>query len=178
MIFKGLAQRFKYKSGMRALRNQLESPAAPTEGKKGVHSIGVIVDLDRFDDVECFQELAKDLGLAPNTVKVIGYRAAYDKNSPYATPVFSDKDLKWKGVIENGYVEEFLQKEYDLLVNYYDTDQLLMQLMTTKTKARIKVGFPRVNPALNDLMFEVDLNDFKLFKKELIKYLNVLNEIH
>lgn len=178
MIFKGLTRRFKYNSGQRALRSQLASAQGPVMGKGKVGSIGVIVDLEQFDEADRFQDLARDLGLAPNTVKVIGYRNARIKNSPYTTPVFTDEDLGWKGEIANGYVDEFLQREYDLLVNYYNSDHLLTQLMSTKVKARIKAGFPKVNHALNDLIIGVELSDFDTFRSELKKYLNVLNELN
>lgn len=178
MIFKGLTQRFKYKSGLRALRSQIALPKGPVSDKKGVSSIGVIVDLDSFDEADRFQELAKEFNMAPNTVKVIGYRNAKMKDSLYGTPVFTDEDLGWKGIIANGYADEFLQREYDLLVNYYNTDQLLPQLMSTKVKARIKVGFPEVDQALNDLIIAVQPGEFQTFKSELKKYLNVLNELN
>ncbi len=106
----------------------------------------------------------------------MGYRGFYDKNSPYATPVFSDKDLGWNGAVENSYALEFLSKEYDLLVNYYTRDTLIMKLMTVKTKARIKVGFAEIDPALNDLILQTKLQDFDTFKSELKKYLKVMNE--
>ena len=95
----------------------------------------------------------------------------------YSTPVFSDKDLGWKANIENSYALEFLNREYDLLVNYYTDEKLLLQLMTLKTKARLKVGFGRVDKNLNDLILNTPIKDFQTFKKELRKYLRVLNEI-
>jgi hypothetical protein len=72
---------------------------------------------------------------------------------------------------------EFLTKEYDLLINYYTQDKLMMQLMTVKTKARIKVGFDEIDKDLNDLILQTSLNDFTTFKTELKKYLTVMNEL-
>ena len=122
-------------------------------------------------------QFVDDFSLRPNSVKIIGYKNYYDKNSPYATPMFSDKDLGWKGNIENGYALEFLNREYDLLINYYTKEKLLLQLMTVKAKARINVGFGGVDKNLNDLIINTTLEDFKTFKAELKKYLFILNEI-
>ncbi|MDE3740661.1 DUF6913 domain-containing protein [Maribacter polysaccharolyticus] len=177
MFLKRIKDKFKRKSGKKFLKEELAKPPSNVEGEKGITSIGCIVDLDRFEKSELFLEFIEEYNLRPNAVKVIGYKSYYDKNSPYATPVFSDKDLGWKGEIANSYALEFLSRDYDLLVNYYTTDNLLLQLMTVKTKARIKVGFMEVDQQLNDLILGLPLKDFKMFKLELKKYLKVLNEI-
>lgn len=177
MFLKGLKDKFKYKSGLKFLKQELSNPHEVVERSKGITSVGVIVDMDKFDKTELFYEFVEDFKLRPNAVKVIGYKSYYDKNSPYATPVFSDKDLGWNGDIENSYALEFLSREYDLLVNYYKQENLLLQLMSIKTKARIHVGFPEVDPNFNDLIVNTAMADFKTFKQELKKYLAVLSEI-
>ena len=177
MFFKGIKDKFKHKSAVKFLKEELLKPAATVERSSGITSIGCIVDLDNFEKPELFFEFVDEYKLRPNAVKIIGYKNYYDKNSPYSTPVFSDKDLGWKGAIENSYALEFLSRDYDLLVNYYNEDNLLLQLMTVKTKARVKVGFKEVDQKLNDLILEVPIKDFKTFKLELKKYLKVLNEI-
>ncbi|MGI9547967.1 MAG: DUF6913 domain-containing protein [Flavobacteriaceae bacterium] len=177
MFLKGLKDKFKYKSGLKFLKEELNSPPEVLERAKGITSIGVIVDLDSFDHAESFFDFIEEFQLRPNAVKIIGYKGYYDKNSPYATPVFSDKDLGWNGNIENSYALEFLSREYDLLVNYYTKDNLMMQLMTIKTKARINVGFADIDRSFNDLILEADIQDYKTFKEELKKYLQVMNEI-
>lgn len=159
------------------MRNELKNAQQEVESRKGIKSIGVIVDLDNFDNSDVFSQLIDDFKLRHSAIKIIGYRGFYDKNSPYATPVFSDKDLGWGGDIENSYALEFLTKEYDLLINYYTQDKLMMQLMTVKTKARIKVGFDEVDKDLNDLILQTSLKDFTTFKTELKKYLKVMNEL-
>ena len=177
MFLKGIKDKFKQKSGHKFLKKAVENPVPVTRENKGVRSLGCIVDLDKFEKSELFFQFQEEFSLRPNAVKIIGYKRFYDKNSPYATPVFSDKDLGWNGEIENSYALEFLSREYDLLVNYYDEDSLLLNLMTVKTKARLKVGFIEVNPAFNDLIIDTPLKDFQTFKKELKKYLGIFNEI-
>ena len=62
-------------------------------------------------------------------------------------------------------------------ISSLDNEKLLLQLMTLKTKARLKVGFGNVDKKLNDLILNTPIEDFQTFKKELGKYLRVLNEI-
>lgn len=177
MFLKGIRDKFKQKSARKFLKKTVEKPVPVTRENKGIRSLGCIVDLDKFEKSELFFQLQEDFSLRPNAVKIIGYKRFYDKNSPYATPVFSDKDLGWNGDIENSYAIEFLSREYDLLVNYYDEDSLLLNLMTVKTKARLNVGFRGVNPVYNDLIMDTPLTDFQTFKKELKKYLGIFKEI-
>ncbi|MGB5818227.1 MAG: hypothetical protein WBG90_01990 [Saonia sp.] len=177
MFLKGLKDKFKYKSGLKFLKEELDNPSSIVERSKGILAVGCIVDLDKFDDANRFFEFIDEFSLRPNAIKIIGYKEYYDKNSPYATPVFSDKDLGWNGNIENSYALEFLSREYDLLINYYTEENLLLQLMSIKTKARIRVGFEEVDEKLNDLILKTSMKDFKTFKAELQKYLIVLNEI-
>ena len=177
MFFKALNEKLKYKSGLKYLKQAINKSNIGVQRSTGIVSVGCIVDLDMFEESNVFYDFSEEFSLPPNAVKIIGYRYFYDKNSPYSTPVFSDKDLGWRGKIENSYALEFLNREYDLLINYYTEDKLLLQLMTLKAKARIKVGFGEVGNNLNDLIFNTFINDFKIFKKELRKYLIALNEI-
>ena len=176
-MFKGIKDKFKYKSGLKFLSEELKKPFPEIKRTKGITSIACLVDLDHFEDANLFYEFLEEFGLRPNAIKIIGYKNYYDKNSPYATPVFSDKDLGWNGTIENSYVLEFLSREYDLLVNYYTEENLLLQLMSVKTRARIRVGFVEVDEQYNDLILATPMKDFNTFKQELKKYLKVLNEI-
>lgn len=176
-MFKGIKDKFKYNSSVKFLKQELAKDSPKIEREGGISSVGCIVDLDSFEDANLFYDFVEDYKLRPNGIKIIGYRGHDDKNSPYSTPVFSDKDLGWNGNIENSYAHEFLSREYDLLVNYYTTENLLIQLMSIKTRARFRVGFKDVDRVYNDLIIDAPLKDFTTFRKELKKYLGVLNEI-
>lgn len=177
MFLRAITDKFKHMSGQKFLKRELGKTAKRIDRKKGVTSIGCIVNLDQFDNISVFYDLVNEFSLQPNAVQVIGYKEEHNKNSPYATPMFSDRDLGWGGDIQNGYAQEFLSKEFDLLINYYTTDKLLLQLMTLHAKARLNVGFGEVDKDLNDLILNTPIKDFDIFKKELKKYLFILNEI-
>ncbi|WP_298476518.1 hypothetical protein [uncultured Maribacter sp.] len=176
-MFNGIKDKLKRKSGVKFLKAELSKSLTEVQRKKGITSIGCIVDLDKFENANLFYEFIEEFSLRPNAVKIIGYKNFYDKNSPYAIPVFSDKDLGWNGNIENSYALEFLSREYDMLINYYNEENLLLELMTVKTRARVNVGFIEVDKIYNDLILDTPINNFKVFKTELKKYLRVLNEI-
>ena len=176
-MFNGIKDKVKLRAAKKFLETELKKPITVVERPGGISKIACLVDLDTFNDTNLFFEFIEDYALRPNAINIIGYKSFYDKNSPYATPVFSDKDLGWNGNIENSYVLEFLSRDYDLLVNYYNKDNLLLNLMSLKTNARVRVGFAEVDLHFNDLIINSPIKDFKTFKKELGKYLKVLNEI-
>lgn len=176
-MFNGIKDKFKLRSAKKFLEAELKKPTDVVKRSGGISKIACLVDLDTFDKADVFHEFIEEFALRPNAIKIIGYKNFYDKNSPYATPVFSDKDLGWNGNIENSYALEFLNRDYDLLVNYYDKDNLLLNLMSLKTRARVRVGLGEVDSHFNDLIINTPIKDFKTFKKELRKYLKVLNEI-
>lgn len=176
-MIKGFTDKFKVRSGHKYLKDgKVHAPKSP-ERKKGISKIGCIVDVDSFSNAEQFYELIDEFSLKSNSVKIIGFKRDLDKNSPYAIQMFTTHDLGWKGVIENGYVLEFESQEYDMLINYYTEENLLMNLLSLRTRARLRVGFGSVDTKYNDLILNTPMHDFTAFKRELKKYLEILKEV-
>ena len=176
MVFKGIQEKFKVKSGLKYLEDEQKRPRQFSD-KQGVATVACIVDMDKFSDAAAFQELRNLLELKPNSIQIIGYKRSADRNGMFSIPFCTDKDLGWNGSVENGDFAEFSGRPYDVLINYYKDDRLMLKLMSTKISARLRVGFKGVDNAMNDLIFDCQLNDFKTFTNELKKYLEILNEI-
>jgi len=132
--------------------------------------------MDAFEEPETFFTLRKDFELSPNGVQIIGYKRSFDRVSPFGVQYFTDRDLGWSGKIENGHVREFLMYDYDVLINYYERDTLLLKLLTVTTRARFRVGLGESDARLNDLILDAHLEDIEEFKSELKKYLKLLGE--
>jgi len=177
MFIKGFQDKFKVKSGLKFLKGEMERTPVRIDREKGITNVGCIVDVDSFGSPEVFYELIEEFSLRPNAIKIVGYKREHDKNSPYSIQMFTDRDLGWKGQIHNGYVLEFLGRQYDLLINYYQEDNLMMKLLSVRSEARLKVGLGGQDVKMNDLILNTPLKDFKLFKSELKKYLTVLKEL-
>ena len=133
--------------------------------------------MDAFVDTDSIQSLRKLLGLPPNAIHIIGFKRQKDNDGLFSIPVVNGTQLGWNGTIENGDFQELADRNYDLLLNYYVDDSLLLKLMSARIKARIRVGFAKADEQLNDLLFDCQLNDFKTFASELKKYLGILKEI-
>lgn len=176
MIIKAIQERFKVKSGVKYLEDELRKKRSFSE-KKGITGIACIVDMDKYPDAEKFQGLRQEFNLKPNAVHIIGFKRSMDKNGMFSIPFVTEKQLGWNGSIENGDFSEFSGRDYDMLINYYTDDRLMLKLMSVKLNARLRVGLKGGDQVLNDLIFDCQLDDFETFGKELKKYLKILEEI-
>ncbi len=174
-----ILKRIKERSARKVLNKLLKqhTPEVKKADSKESLTIGCIVDVEVMPDVTNMYQLAKAFNLRDNQIKIIGYQDKLDSVSPFAVPMFSEADLGWNGTIKSGYVTEFLNQEFDVLINYYTVQKLPLLLLTAKTKAQLKVGFPVINQELNNLIINVAPTNFEAFVTELKKYTTILKAL-
>ena len=144
---------------------------------KVITSVGIIFDESYFYEKEALvQELIQN-GIAENDIKILVYKDKIKKNETFDYPVFSHKDLSWRGAVDKKEVKEFVKQPFDLLINYYDTEKVALLLVSHLSKASFKVGFAAVDKRLNHFMINTNAENYKVFMDELFKYLKILNKI-
>ncbi|NCO63037.1 MAG: hypothetical protein GW839_04760 [Flavobacteriales bacterium] len=172
MILKG----FKEKSNRKYLNKLLLNRDVNVTDTK-IKSLGVIIHLQEVDDFELFRGLAKNLNIHSNQIKVIAF-SSDKKNSNISWDIcFCEKDFGWKGELKNLELQAFVDTKFDALISYYTKDEIELKLMTAKSKALFKIGIFQTDMRLNDLIIKTHINEFDVFKKELFKYLTILNKI-
>ncbi len=176
MILDKLKQQAALKSLKKALDANEKNALNDIETTK-IQTIGFVVNFDEFNHTEVFKELAEEIGLRSNSFKIIGYSDKGITRSGFTIPVFSDKDLGWGGKFKNGDIEEFLSRDYDLLINYYQKSTPILKLVSVKAAAGIKVGLLDENQAINQITFKISPSSFTKFRDELLKYLKILKKI-
>ena len=172
MIFKKLKQ----KNLKRALEKQL-SERDTFYVNKPVKTIGFLVNEANGPDFEKFYEIFKDLNLQPKDVKVFSFVESKRKLPSLRQNQVQGKDFDWKGNLHNQNAQEFLDRDFDVLVGYYSKKHEILDLLVASSRARFKVGLYGLDERLFDLLLSVQLNDFKLFKSELKKYLGILGKL-
>ncbi|WP_242131971.1 DUF6913 domain-containing protein [Aestuariivivens marinum] len=172
MILKG----FKEKSNKKYLNKMLSERKVYVDDSK-VESLGVILNSDEIDDFELFRELAAYLHIRPNKLKVIAFSPTKNEKPNFWELCFSAKDIGWNGTIKNTELQAFLDKSFDVLISYYVSDELELKLITGLSNAKFKIGILQTDTRLNDLIIKTHLDEFKVFKKEVFKYLTILNKI-
>lgn len=172
MILKG----FKEKSIKKQLNKLLVQRQIHVEDSK-VESLGVILNIDEFDDFEPFRTLADYINVRSNRLKIIAFSANKKETVSSWDECFNPKDFGWKGDIKNVELQLFLNTKYDILISYYTQDILELKLLTAASKAQLKVGIFQTDTRLNDLIIKTNLKALKVFTAELHKYLTTLNKI-
>ncbi len=140
-------------------------------------TMGYLVDEDLFKDFEKLFEVSKEMGLKDKDVTVFTFMEVKKKLPSLRQNQINNKEFSWKGIIQNQNANEFLDVPFDVLVGFYRGKNNYLDLMMTKSKAKFKVGFKGVDSRISDLIIDVDPLKTNDFKRELIKYLRVLNKI-
>ena len=136
-----------------------------------IQTIGLLIDESKFrHSKELIRELVLH-GIASESIKIVVYRGKLRKKKTYSRPTFSKKSINWKGEFTEAFLNEFTETEFDLLISYYEIEKPILMMITSKSKAKFKVGFSSVDKRLNRWMIETDMGNHKLFASELFKYL-------
>lgn len=138
---------------------------------KNVQTIGLLIDESNFEYSEA---LIKELtlhGIASENIKVVAYKGKFKEKEVYSRPTFGKKHINWKGEITEAFLNEFVNSKFDLLLSYYNVENNILMLITSKSKAKFKIGFSVVDQRLNRLMISTELGNYKLFVSELFRYL-------
>ena len=69
-------------------------------------------------------------------------------------------------------INYFFNRKYDLLVNFFDQKEILSELISSKCFSKLRIGFSKANPQINDIVFNFGMNDKKTFLSESTNYLN------
>nr|WP_244160772.1 hypothetical protein [Flavobacterium defluvii] len=136
-----------------------------------IQTVGLLVDESNFRySKELIQELIAN-GIVSENIKIAVYRRKFKKKKTYSRPTFGKKHINWRGHISEDFLNEFIETEFDLLISYYDVESPILMLITSKSKAKFKVGFASVDQKLNRWMINTTMAEYRLFIKELFKYL-------
>jgi|AntDeeMinimDraft_5_1070356.scaffolds.fasta_scaffold14450_2 hypothetical protein len=159
----------KYKTAQKSLRYNLENHTPRLKTK--IQKLGILSDQKIGLETEEIQNIFKNSGLSISkltwTSKEIGSKT---KGS------FSNTDLAYWGKFKPGSeAAKFASTEFDLLINFWqsETDELL--LLAANIKANFKAGLPNPEKKLNDLEINTDKKSFYFFCKELNKYIKTIN---
>lgn len=120
------------------------------------------------------EEIKKTFGL--ENVKILTF-LDYDKKNHTINSYFTEKDIDWNGAIQKADFRDFLNEPFDLLIGYFDTKNIFLELAVLKSKATFKVGFSDVNQRLYDMEIAEIPSKIDNFLIELKKYLVILKKM-
>ena len=142
-----------------------------------IKSVGIVFDESYFYEREALvQELIKQ-GIEKTDIKVLVFKNKIKKNEVFDYLTFCNNDLSWTATFGKSEVVNFINENFDLLINYYDVEKIPLLLLSNESKANFKVGFSAIDKRLNHFMINVSAENYTIFIDELFKYLKILNKI-
>lgn len=171
MFLKGL----KRKSAEKTIIKLLNSSRTVIDKK--IKSIGVLVDASIFPDFPFLKELAGVFNVKESEIQILYYHEDKRMATQINGDAFSNADLAFGGKLKGEAVNNFINKPFDALINYYNQDELLLNLVALQSKAAFKIGFAGEERQINDFSVVTELKEINLFVTELKKYLPILNKI-
>jgi len=169
-------QRFKKKSIQNHINKILNSRNISVNDNK-IESVGVILNLDEFNEQEDLRRFLKSIGIMENKIKFITFVTDNKLVTNSWDSYFNPKDFGWNGKIKSIELQEFISTKFDALISYYKADNLELNTVTALSMANFKIGISGNDQRLNDFIIDVKPNQINIFKQEILKYLKVLNKI-
>ncbi len=140
-------------------------------------TLGFIVDEKLIQDFEPLYDFYVEFKLLPKDVKVFTFIEVKKKLPSLLQNQVQSKDFNWKGEMHNQNAKEFLDKDFDVLVGYYEGKHEFLDAMISQSNAKFKVGLAGGDKRLFDLLISVKPNEIETFKIELKKYLEILKKL-
>jgi hypothetical protein len=142
-----------------------------------IKTIGILVDGIHFSDKD---KLVNEFNKYANgnfKVNLLVYRNKAKKDESIEYSYFTKSDIGFTGSFSKGEIDDFVAFPFDLLVNYYDDSNADLELITSSSKAKFKVGFASVNKDLNHFFVTTFVDKYMDFTQVLFDYLKILKKI-
>ncbi len=143
---------------------------------KNIKTVGIIVNEGSDFDFEMLKKLQKQIASGSKNFSVLTYKTTTESYNEFRGVVVNEKDFSWNGTLKSKEVKDFLEKSFDMLIDYTKSTTVLSKYLVVKSKAKFKVGFANIDKRMYNFMIAAD-KDINLFNKELIKYLGILKKL-
>ncbi|MHA7058982.1 DUF6913 domain-containing protein [Aquimarina sp. M1] len=173
-----ILKRLKRNALKKSIESHLKKRKPQSKEVSGIKSLAVLIDASQSVNVLSVVKLANELGVKSDRLKVMGYKEDHKEISDdQEAAYYNDKSFGVNGSIKSSSLNDFIKKEYDVLINFYSESKLELDYVAVASKAKFKVGFAEVDNRINDLVIGAAQQDNNLFISELKKYLKILQII-
>lgn len=166
-FFKNTLLSFKLKKSLKSLKYQKKKKITSFK------SLLIIVYENDLDE-DFFLLFAKTLKISLSKVFIV----VLNKNKTEITKTkfgrrinISKNEISMNGNLKKETFSLFIRK-FDLLINFFTQKEIISELISSKCFSKLRLGFSKANPQINDVVFNFDLNEKKVFLSESMNYLN------
>lgn len=144
-------------------------------------SIGILYDATSEKQIKMIKPFVSYFFDLKKDVKALGYvkekELSYFHTPKLQYDFFYQKDLNWYYKPQNYIIDNFIKKEYDILINLCDSSIIPVKYLVASSIAHFKIGIHEENYEIYDLM--ISLKEDKSMQKlmhEIKHYINLINK--
>ncbi|PID71135.1 MAG: hypothetical protein CR985_01315 [Flavobacteriales bacterium] len=145
---------------------------------KKIDNIGILANSRLFGSYDITRNLSQKFNLPSRCFEVIIFEDLKDDFVSQHYNTFTEKDLGMFGKAKAPNVVDFIDTEFDLLINYCPVTEIYTNILTMRSKAKLKVSFASEEMLkIYDFTIDVQGNKIDVFNDELAKYLKIFKFI-
>ena len=174
---------FKQKVGKWVFQRELKTNKRTKEvcNLDNAQSIGILYDATSEEQIKMIKPFVSYFFDLKKDVKALGYvnskQLSFHHTPKLQYDFFYQKDLNWYYKPQNYIIDNFVKKEYDILINLCDSSIIPIKYLVASSIAHFKIGIHEENYEIYDLM--ISLKDDKSMEKlmhEIKHYINLINK--
>ncbi len=142
-----------------------------------IRTVGVLVANNKNDNKLLLEGLAAVFGVSVSSIVVLQYCNDKKQALQLSGNVYTGNDLLFNGRFSAATVTNFIAMPFDTLISFYKSDDILLQLVSAKSKAKFKIGFSGSQAEIHDFSVDMELSSLESFFDTLKKYLSILKKI-
>ena len=144
-------------------------------------SIGILYEATNSEQIKKIEPFVKYFFELRKDVKALGYVNKTKLDNCHIPKLNYDffylKDLNWYYKPQNYIIDNFVKKEYDILINLSDSNCIPIKYLVASSLAHFKIGQYEDGYEIYDLMIKLDKEKGEERLMEEIKhYLNLINK--
>ncbi|MDB4048327.1 hypothetical protein N9494_03555 [Polaribacter sp.] len=171
MMFQGFKETV-LKKKLNQLLSLTDNGRTPSLEK--IKSIAIISTEDISSEIDLQKEI--EIILEARNIKIYSLRK-FNKSDGFSYKHFTKKNVNWKGQFTEDSFKCFLEEPFDLLIGYFNKNNLYLERAILESKAQFKVGFAGVNSKLYEIEISEKIQNITGFTSELKRYLQILKKL-
>jgi len=140
---------------------------------KPVQKVAILNNPQSNLSLQSLQYLEKALGLNSSSFEIFTIKERKDNYNELRGVIATTDSFNTFGKIKSETITAFLNREYDLLIDFTNASNIIEKYFSLAIKANFRVGFSN-DEEIYDLMILVKEGEIKRFIDEMIRYFKII----
>ncbi len=154
-IFHSIREKIFVRSLNEKIKNRLQGKRRGLNFDKS-RTIGILFDATNMENRNLVLEYAEQLRSQKKQVKLLGFFDSKMKDENFTFRHFNRSDIDWAFRPKGSNVEEFMNQQFDVLINLNTSSTTSTEYISALSKANFKVGPFTERTICYDLMIDTD----------------------